>query len=71
MSRAACIERVEKYFDEGGLFSELARRVAFRTESQEPACRPELRRYLEDEMAPSLGRLGFECQVFEDRKSVV
>lgn len=66
MSRAACIERVERFFDDGGLFAELARRVAIRTESQEPAGRPELQRYLDDEMAPSLSRLGFECRVFDN-----
>ncbi len=64
MSRDRAIGRVERCFDNGELFDALARRVAIPTESQEPARRPELHRYLGLEMAPSFERLGFECEVF-------
>ena len=63
MSRATAIERVEEYFDGGGYFDDLARRVAIPTESQEPARRPDLHGYLCDEITPSLERHGFACEV--------
>lgn len=61
MSRAAAILQAERYFDEGGFFADLARRVAIPTESQNPARGAELRAYLEDEMRPGLERQGFRC----------
>ena len=36
MSRERAIAHAEKYFDEGGFFADLARRVAIPTESQNP-----------------------------------
>ncbi|HEV8095610.1 MAG TPA: M20/M25/M40 family metallo-hydrolase, partial [Burkholderiales bacterium] len=63
MSRQQAIERAERYFDGGGFVEELGRRVAIRTESQEPQSKPELERYLVEEMEPSLRRLGFLCRV--------
>jgi acetylornithine deacetylase/succinyl-diaminopimelate desuccinylase-like protein len=64
MSRAAAIAASEKYFDSGGFAADLSRRVAIPTESQNPAREPELRAYLEVEMAESLARLGMASQVF-------
>ncbi|MCG8593205.1 MAG: M20 family metallopeptidase [Kiloniellales bacterium] len=66
MSRAEAIARITGYFDEGGFFADLARRVAIHTESQEPSQKPELYRYLTDEMRPSLEPLGFECRIFDN-----
>ena len=63
MSRAAAIQQAERYFDEGGFFTDLARRVAIKTESQNPARGAELSAYLETEMQPWLERLGFHCSV--------
>jgi acetylornithine deacetylase/succinyl-diaminopimelate desuccinylase-like protein len=63
MSRQQAIERAERYFDGGGFVEDLGRRVAIRTESQEPGSRSELLRYLTDEMQPSLSGLGFRCRV--------
>ena len=63
MSREQSIREVERYFDEGGFFAELAQRVAVKTESQNPARRAELTAYLEDTMRPWLERLGFGCSV--------
>jgi len=63
MSRGQAIAQAERYFDEGGFFADLARRVAIKTESQNPARRAELTAYLETEMRPYLERLGFRCGV--------
>src|SRR5262249_60892796 len=44
---------------------DLARRVACKTESQKlPDSLPELRRYLDEEMAPAFARLGFATQIY-------
>ena len=66
MSREGAIARATEYFDRGGFFADLARRVAIRTESQNPARRAELTRYLADEMTPSLEALGFGCDIHEN-----
>ena len=63
MTRSAAIQQAERYFDEGGFMADLARRVAIKTESQNPARRAELLAYLEMEMRPYLERLGFRCSV--------
>ena len=64
MSRSAAIAAVEKYFDSGGFLADLARRVAIPTESQNPARAPDLRAYLETEMAESLARIGATSKIF-------
>ena len=64
MSRSAAIAAVEKYFDTGGFLADLARRVAIPTESQNPARAPDLRAYLETEMAESLARIGATSKIF-------
>ena len=66
MSRKGAIRRIGKYFESDGFFDDLARRVAIHTESQEPDQRPELYRYLRDEMQPYLERLGFSCELHEN-----
>jgi acetylornithine deacetylase/succinyl-diaminopimelate desuccinylase-like protein len=64
LSRSAAIAAVEKYFDSGGFLADLARRVAIPTESQNPARAPDLRAYLETEMAESLARIGATSKIF-------
>ena len=64
MSRAAAVAAIQRYFDEGGFFDDLARRVAIKTESQNPARGAELERYLQGEMRPWLEKLGFKCEQF-------
>ncbi len=66
MTRAAAIARAEAYFDDGGFESDLARRVAIASTSQEEAARPTLRRYLADEIAPSLEALGFSADIVDN-----
>jgi acetylornithine deacetylase/succinyl-diaminopimelate desuccinylase-like protein len=66
MSREQAIQRAERYFDEGGFFADLARRVAIPTESQNPDRKSELARYLSAEMQPSFERLGFRCRLLDN-----
>lgn len=66
MSRADAIATAHRHFDEGAFFADLARRVAFKTESQNPERAAELSRYLSDEMTPSLAGLGFTCRILEE-----
>ena len=66
MSRAQAIAGVEAYFDDGRFMETLKRRVAIRTESQEPASRPILYDYLHQEITPYLQALGFTCEVVDN-----
>lgn len=52
--------------DAAALRSALARRVAFRTESQNPERAAELRAYLTDEIGPSLAALGFNWRLWDN-----
>jgi acetylornithine deacetylase/succinyl-diaminopimelate desuccinylase-like protein len=63
MTRAAALARAAAYFDDGGFAAALARRVAIRTESQDPGRAGELRRYLAEEMAPALEAMGCQCRI--------
>jgi acetylornithine deacetylase/succinyl-diaminopimelate desuccinylase-like protein len=64
--RAEAIAAVERWFDDGGFFDVLARRVAMPTESQDPARAGVLDAYLRDEVSPSLRALGFECELVDN-----
>jgi len=66
MTRQAAIDRATRYFDGGSFRDDLARRVAFRTESQVPESRPQLGLYLEREMAPAFEAMGYASEVFEN-----
>ena len=66
MSLLAAVAGVERSFDEGRFFADLARRVAYRTESTKPERRGELDRYLRQELAPCFARLGFSWQIFDN-----
>ena len=65
MTRQAAIARAEAYFDDGGFETDLARRVAIASTSQEGP-RPELRRYLTVEIAPALEALGFATEILDN-----
>ena len=65
MSREGAVARAVAHLDSGAFARDLARRVALRTESQEPGRGPELRGYLEREMSPALEAMGFACEVVE------
>ncbi len=62
MTRSAAIARSDAHFDSGDFFDDLRRRVAIPTESQEPSRRPDLWRYLDEEITPSFEELGFTCE---------
>ena len=66
MSRAQAVERIEAYFDDGGFVEDLARRVAIKTESQNPERHTVLKSYLTDEMQPLLESMGYSCQFFNN-----
>jgi acetylornithine deacetylase/succinyl-diaminopimelate desuccinylase-like protein len=66
VTRSAAIERASDYFDSGDFLTDLARRVAFRTESQVPARQPDVRAYLEQEMIPAARRLGADARVLDN-----
>ncbi|APW39866.1 hypothetical protein RD110_23860 [Rhodoferax koreense] len=66
MSRHQAIEQTLAIFDDGRFQQTLARRVAFRTESQDSASGPILHAYLDDEITPKLEALGFTCRVIDN-----
>jgi acetylornithine deacetylase/succinyl-diaminopimelate desuccinylase-like protein len=68
MTRADAISRATDYFDSGRFKTDLARRIAIPTESQNAERGPELARYLSSEIAPALDKLGFTCRTLtQDR----
>jgi acetylornithine deacetylase/succinyl-diaminopimelate desuccinylase-like protein len=66
VTRSLAIARASDYFDSGDFLADLARRVAFRTESGVAAQRPELLAYLEQEMVPAALRLGADARVLDN-----
>jgi acetylornithine deacetylase/succinyl-diaminopimelate desuccinylase-like protein len=69
-TRASAIAAAVDTYDSGRFLADLDRRVAYRTESQEPAQAPQLRAYLDTEIAPLLHRLGFETRVIPNPDGV-
>ncbi len=65
-SRDEALALAAAHFDDGGFVRDLARRVALRTESQDPASGPALRAYLEDELVPHLAALGFAPAIHDN-----
>jgi acetylornithine deacetylase/succinyl-diaminopimelate desuccinylase-like protein len=66
-SRTGAIAWAEDYFDRGEFAGELARRVAFRSESQKfPESLAECHRYLDEEMRPAFERMGFTCRTHDN-----
>ncbi|WP_342360473.1 M20 family metallopeptidase [Terrarubrum flagellatum] len=63
MTRAAAIAAAHAHFDSGAFKSDLARRLAIPTESQNPDRAADLRRYLEEEMIPALTAMGFSTRI--------
>ena len=66
MSREAVIESLAAHYDDGTYLDDLARRVAYKTESQVPASRPHLYTYLREEIGPALERMGYDVQIIEN-----
>ena len=63
MSREAALARACEHFDSGAFLSDLARRVAVRSASQEADAGPALHGYLADEIGPALAALGFTWRI--------
>jgi acetylornithine deacetylase/succinyl-diaminopimelate desuccinylase-like protein len=63
LGRSAAVGSALAWFDRGELRDVLARRIAYRTESQREDAGRDLRAYLDDEIAPSLARMGFTSRV--------
>ena len=63
MSRAEAVAAAAAHLDRGEFVADLARRVAMRTESQDPQRAPELHAYLSQEWQPTLQAAGFEVRV--------
>ncbi len=63
MTREAALAQAAGHFDSGDFVRDLSRRVAFRTASQETDSGPALAAYLQDEIGPSLAKLGFTFSV--------
>jgi len=68
-TRNGAIGRAEKYFDDGGFLSDLQRRVAIPTTSQEQGSMPALQQYVSGEMTDSLQKLGYACTVQPNPKA--
>src|SRR5262245_10704846 len=66
-SRAGAMARARAYVESGSFERDLARRVAFKTESQKlPESLPQLRAYLTEEMVPAFTRLGFASRIYDN-----
>ena len=66
MNRETAIAKAEAYFNNGFFFKDLARRVAYPTESQNKDRVSELRDYLEKEIWPYLDKMGFTCRIVKN-----
>jgi acetylornithine deacetylase/succinyl-diaminopimelate desuccinylase-like protein len=65
--RERLLRSLDAWFEQGGFQSELARRIAWRTESDGGgAPPPALDGYLREEMVPALQSLGFACAIHEN-----
>ncbi|WP_144113270.1 M20 family metallopeptidase [Paraburkholderia sp. BCC1886] len=66
MTRDTAIQLAEQHYDSGAFLEDLRRRVALRTESQEPGSHAQLRAYLDEELAPLLEAWGFACRIVDN-----
>src|SRR4029450_13398507 len=64
--RGAAVRAAQEWFDRGELANVLARRVAYRTESQRGDATIDLRAYLDDGIAPALRRMGFTSRIVDN-----
>lgn len=64
--RPAVLAAADAYLEGGFFFTELARRIAIRSESQRPGSGPELSAYLESEMTPAFRAMGFDVRRFDN-----
>ncbi|WNW12004.1 M20 family metallopeptidase [Pseudomonas sp. DTU_2021_1001937_2_SI_NGA_ILE_001] len=65
-TREHAIELAAQHYRSGAFLDILGRRVAQRTESQNPECAAALHDYLRDELQPVLQALGFTCRLLDN-----
>ena len=65
MTRIDAIERARQMLHSGAFLGDLDRRVAYPTESQNPARGDALRAYLVEELTPAFAQLGFSTRLIE------
>jgi acetylornithine deacetylase/succinyl-diaminopimelate desuccinylase-like protein len=65
VTRTAAIDGVNQHFHSGEFLAELGRRVAYPTESQNGGRQDVLRAYLEAELQPAFGEIGFTTRLIE------
>lgn len=65
-AREQAIALASQHFTSGAFFEALNRRVGLRTESQNPECAGELRRYLLEEIQPLLAGAGFQTRIVDN-----
>ena len=64
-TRADAIARAREHLHSGAFLVDLDRRVAYRTESQNPGSGDALRGYLQDELEPAFSQLDFSTRLIE------
>jgi acetylornithine deacetylase/succinyl-diaminopimelate desuccinylase-like protein len=69
MTRADANDRVRQHLHSGDFLADLGRRVAYKTESQNPDRGDALRGYLEQELQPAFSQLGFSTRLIESPTS--
>jgi acetylornithine deacetylase/succinyl-diaminopimelate desuccinylase-like protein len=65
-TREDAIRAAEAWFDAGHFLATLGPRIARRTESQRADAQADLLAYLQDDIAPALGALGFVTRLFDN-----
>jgi len=66
VTRSAAIDKAAQYFDDGSFIRDLERRVAYKTESQVPESHPYLKTYLQEEIGPTLERMGYRVSILDN-----
>ena len=69
MGREAVLDQINTYFHDGSFEKDLARRVAYKTQSNLTGFENVLWQYLDDEIVPYLAAMGFECTTYPNPRS--
>ncbi len=64
MDRQQALEKIDIYFQSGEFEADLARRIAYKTESNLAGCEAALASYLDDDIVPYLKAMGFSCDIY-------
>ena len=69
MGRDQALDQIDDYFLKGTFEADLARRVAFRTESNLEGCEDALQGYLSEDLIPYLSSMDFDCKIHPNPRS--